>query len=496
LDSDRATVILDAVLPNIPPGSLRARALLELLRTEREVEDAIVAEALENARGNAHLRTEILNYAAVLHEIHQGVATATETAQAAVREAERANDERLLAETLAYAGHLATLSDPGEQGVTLLARAEEIERRSTRIGAWNAPAHWIGVRLMWEDRLDEARELLKEQLRIADEERDVFSQGGLCFHLTQLETRAGAAQRALMFAGRAWEIDAGSRRAQGLAISLYARALAHANFGDEATARASAVEALAAFERLGDLFFTIHARSALAQLELSLDDPPAAIEALGDVRELRGRTQVGEPGIFPFDADEVEALVGAGGVEEADAFASDLLERGKTLGRARLVATGLRSRALVAAARDDLAAAEALLREALRAHQQLPVPLERGRTLLALGTVLRRAQRKSQARETLEQAAALFAAIRTPRWEQRARAEAARIGGRTAPRGLLTAMEEKIADLAAAGRTNAEIGDELHVSPRTVQWNLSKIYKKLGVRSRTELAAARLQPPT
>jgi DNA-binding NarL/FixJ family response regulator len=109
--------------------------------------------------------------------------------------------------------------------------------------------------------------------------------------------------------------------------------------------------------------------------------------------------------------------------------------------------------------------------------------------------VLRRAQRKREARETLQQAAELFAEIGTPRWEQRARAEAARIGSRAAPRGRLTTMEEKIAELAAAGHTNAEIAAELHVSPRTVQWNLSKVYKKLSVRSRTELAAARLQRP-
>jgi DNA-binding NarL/FixJ family response regulator len=90
----------------------------------------------------------------------------------------------------------------------------------------------------------------------------------------------------------------------------------------------------------------------------------------------------------------------------------------------------------------------------------------------------------------LEQALESFERLGAPLWAQKTRSELGRIGGRRAPaRGALSETEVQIAELAAAGRTNAEIAAQLVVSPKTVKWNLSKIYGKLGVRSRTELAA-------
>ena len=116
-------------------------------------------------------------------------------------------------------------------------------------------------------------------------------------------------------------------------------------------------------------------------------------------------------------------------------------------------------------------------------------PFERARTLLALGTVQRRAHHKRAARETLELAAESFDRLGARLWEAKARAELRRIGGRAAPKSDLSETERQIVALVVAGRTNREAAAELHLSPNTVAWNLSKIYRKLGVRSRTELAA-------
>jgi DNA-binding CsgD family transcriptional regulator len=116
-------------------------------------------------------------------------------------------------------------------------------------------------------------------------------------------------------------------------------------------------------------------------------------------------------------------------------------------------------------------------------------PLELARTLLALGTVPRRAQRKLDARKTLELAAESFARLGARLWEGRARAELRRIGGRTASDGELSETERRIVELVIAGGRNREVAAELSLSPNTVAWNLSKVYRKLGVGSRTELAA-------
>jgi len=114
---------------------------------------------------------------------------------------------------------------------------------------------------------------------------------------------------------------------------------------------------------------------------------------------------------------------------------------------------------------------------------------ELGRTLLVLGSVQRRARSKSAARATLERALAIFESLGAKVWAEKTRTELGLIGGRASSPGKLTEAERRIAELVAAGRSNAEVARELSLSPKTVEWNLSKIYRKLHVRSRTELAA-------
>ena len=95
----------------------------------------------------------------------------------------------------------------------------------------------------------------------------------------------------------------------------------------------------------------------------------------------------------------------------------------------------------------------------------------------------------AEARASLEAALALFEELGAETWAARSRTEIARLGGRRArDRDELTEAERRIAALAAEGRLNREIAGELFVSPRTVEANLTRAYRKLGVRSRTELA--------
>jgi DNA-binding NarL/FixJ family response regulator len=189
-------------------------------------------------------------------------------------------------------------------------------------------------------------------------------------------------------------------------------------------------------------------------------------------------------------ADGVEALAGLGRCDEASKLLSALEEPARRLGRNWALAAAARGRGLVLASNGELEAAEQALQEAVTIGELVPRPLELGRSLLALGTVQRRLRRKQAARVTLGRAVGVFEPLRAPIWAERALRESARIGGRVPSEGELSATELQIAELVCSGQSNKEIAGALHVSVKTVEWNLSKIYRKLGVRSRTELGAA------
>jgi DNA-binding NarL/FixJ family response regulator len=149
---------------------------------------------------------------------------------------------------------------------------------------------------------------------------------------------------------------------------------------------------------------------------------------------------------------------------------------------------GARSRGLLQAAEGDLEAALASCEQALAVHERMPVPFERARTLLIYGTILRRARRRTAAREAIEAALSNFEALPAPVWAENARAELARIGGRSPSSDGLTPGEQRIAELVAEGKTNKEVAAILVVADRTIESALTQIYRKLDVRSRTELA--------
>jgi DNA-binding CsgD family transcriptional regulator len=145
---------------------------------------------------------------------------------------------------------------------------------------------------------------------------------------------------------------------------------------------------------------------------------------------------------------------------------------------------------LVASARGDHEAARTAFSSALEAHTELPEPFEHARTLALAGHAERRARNWGAARDALETAVARFETLGAARWMENTRAEIARIGGRRpSTQDQLTTRELEVARLVAQGLANKEVAARLHVSLRTVEANLSKVYGKLGVRSRTELAA-------
>ena len=121
-------------------------------------------------------------------------------------------------------------------------------------------------------------------------------------------------------------------------------------------------------------------------------------------------------------------------------------------------------------------------------HDRLPRPFEQARTLLSLGIVQRRAGKRAAARESLESALRRFDALGAARWADRARDRAASNCRARVPPARATPTEEQVAKLVADGQTNPEVAAALFISVKTVEANLTRIYRKLGVTSRRELA--------
>jgi DNA-binding CsgD family transcriptional regulator len=153
------------------------------------------------------------------------------------------------------------------------------------------------------------------------------------------------------------------------------------------------------------------------------------------------------------------------------------------------LAVAARCRGLCRAIEGDQVGAGSEFADAFRQHDRQPIDYEIARTLLAKGRVERRARKWGLARESLERAERLFVHIGAVPWAARAHEELGRIGGRPSSVAELSETERRVAELVADGLTNREVGDALFMSPRTVQSNLSRVFRKLGVRSRAELAA-------
>ena len=205
---------------------------------------------------------------------------------------------------------------------------------------------------------------------------------------------------------------------------------------------------------------------------------------------LAGVDELGESLAQLAGSVAIEALIACGDLQTAERLLALLDERAAGADTP-LLPLAHRCHGLLLAERGDTEAAIAAL-EAAAVEPEPPRegnPFELARTLLALGTVQRRAQHKRAARESLQRAAEIFDRLGARLWLAKARSELRRIGGRTASEGQLSETERRIVELVVAGRRNREVAAELSLSPNTVAWNLSKVYRKLGVSSRTELAA-------
>lgn len=223
--------------------------------------------------------------------------------------------------------------------------------------------------------------------------------------------------------------------------------------------------------------------------ELAADRPETAAAALREARRRGAKLEWHEPNVVQFAGDLVEALVRIGEPGEAEEVLAALAIDAEQTGGAWAHAVLERGRMLLA----PVEKVDEHARTALAWHARDGAPFERARTELAWGERLRRRRRRMDAREPLERALQTFRALGAEPWARRAADELAAAGGAHADRETprtrdeLSAHELKVALMVAHGMTNREVAAALFLSPKTIERHLSRIYRKLDVRSRTEL---------
>lgn len=382
----------------------------------------------------------------------------------------------------------------------LLERALTLNSAVSRERPWawaeTSPAMLEGVVLLWAGELERARGPLESMHRAATEWGDPWLEMHALAYLSSVETGLGQPRRGWELACRYLELARLTDHEAQRSAALLIQAVAGGWFGRTDEVIAAAREGLALAERTGHRLYVLGHLSALGAVQLALDEPAAAAASLLRAWEVAQRGGIESLARFPVLAEAVEALVAIGEVDRAAVLSREHDRIAQALRRPWARALAARCQGLVADARGDEDAAAGMFEHALAEHRKQDRPLDHARTLFAYGRCLRRGRRKRAARETLEQALAIFTPAEAGQWVERTRRELGRIGGRRAAApGRLTPTESAIARLVASGRTNHEVAAQLHLSARTVEWNLSKLYRKLGVRSRTELAAAAEKTP-
>ncbi len=483
----RARVLADELLARAAPGPERAAALALLADVEQEGPQwsiPLMREALAEPGAPPALQASLHQRISLLVRFTEGLDVAERHARAAVELATPLDDAEL--EAAALAGLALIRFNAGQEGALELAeRAYALSANAPGAQAKGDAGFSLAHILFWSCRLDEARSLL-EAMYEQWSERDEREAAYALWYLSLVEFRAGRFLEAAELAEQARRLSRQYARDEVEAPpNLYPLALATAHLGELEQARALATETC----RLAELHRSrVSAPEAmLAVVEFWSGELEAAVERFRVAEAIPDAPDLAEPSMCWWRAEQIEALLEAGLVDEAVDRLDAWEATARRLDRDWVLAHTTRCRGLAAAARGNVDEALVLLADAVVRHEAVGDPFGRARALLAVGVARRRARQKRPARDAIESAEAGFEELGAASWAQRARDELGAIGGRTRSDGL-TPAELRVADLVAAGRTNAEVAAALFLAERTVASHLTRVYSKLGVRSRTELA--------
>jgi DNA-binding CsgD family transcriptional regulator len=495
----RSRDLVESALSGCPAGAGRAALLIRQAavccrQAGWPQAERLFRQAAAEAPGDPDLHGHAAGELALARLAAGDLAGASRWAGVALRSAERSGRPRLLAHSRAWLAAVEFL-----RGAPLPADLPDRAGRRDA-GAGDEPVEYLalagpavaeGAILAWSDRLDQARQRLTGCYRRALDRGDDASLPLLLARLSELECRAGNWDAAAGYARDGCTAAGESHQQAVRPAPMCSLALVRAHQGQVDEARALAAEALALSERGGNLWVSASALAVLGFIALSRDDYPAAHGHLGRLAGLSAGTGLDQPSVIRFLPDEIEVLAALGQTGPAQARLDRLHAGGQALGRPWALATAARCRAHLAGMAGDHEAARSACAVALVPHDRLAMPFELGRTLLVQGITQRRARRKSAAAESFGQALAIFERLGAPLWAAKARRELSAVAPRPAASGL-TQTQHRVAALIAQGQTNREIAGAMFITVNTVQTHARHIFRKLGVRSRTELAAVLL----
>lgn len=491
-DTERARGLLDRLVDCSKPGEELAEVLLELALsggTYSRRGFGYAHAALEHAQQSPALAVRIHHCLMGLHTCAgEGELSATH-ARAALATAEASGDEATIATAIA-AAFFSDFIGGRPVRVEELERAVEIERkagRSTSVGE-DRPIGTLIAYLWRVGAYDRSRELLLEVQREVDERGDEKDRTWIVNTLSDIECRAGslllARDHAAEVADLGEQQDDRTTRMYGLLQGAHVAALL--GLLDEAESLVLTGEEPALAPMLEPwLAWGDH---TLGLVALDRDQPAAALDHFERAERRNDAVGFLDPACRPLP-NGIEALIAVGRLDDAAARIAAYEQRCSVEQHARCLALIGRYRGLLASLRGNHEDAELELARSLELQERAPSPYERARTLVALATVRRRRRRRGAARDALEEAVGLFVRAGAVLWADRARADIAALGLRRGPADELTPMEERVARIVADGASNREAAGSLFVSERTIEFHLRNVYRKLDLRSRTELVS-------
>lgn len=491
-DSARAEALLTVTVPRMPSGPLRALALIQLAGIaldDNGFDDAIdrLAEALADSESDVNLEVFCL-LSLSLAQSNAGDHTGSLTsAERAVVLAEQTDQPHLISQALTVRVMTRFLHGYGVDEADLQ-RALDLEEADAEVPLEFRARSVASMLMSWTGRIDEGQDIMRGLWRYCLErgaDRDLLA---IANHTTVVEVWRGRLDVAAALAEDAVQRaeQLGGDHMRVIAVGLRATVAAYA--GREQAARADVTLALGLAERCDTTpRMAWWAQAVLTFLEVSLGNHADAAVAAEAVLRVYSTTPGNEIVSAWFVPDAVEALVTVGRVADAEPLVAELESHGRRLDRPWMLAVGARGRAMMLAADGDVDAAVAAASEAMTIHERLPMPFEKARTALLLGQLQRRVRRKEAAAATLGEALRTFESIGSALWAARVRAELARVNVRPSRDQGLTPSEQQVAALAAAGMSNRDIAATLFISVKTVEANLGRVYRKLGVRGRASL---------